>query len=153
MALQFKKREISCLQNVLSQVQNLEQTQELRIPEGMSGVGRIPGCWGQVLIRSKAWNGDTVRITGGVQVWLLCVPENGGELESLETWIPFQTDFELPDDAREGKIRVKALLRFCDARPVSAGKVLIRAGIGLQVQCWSPETAIEFHPEGTEEDY
>ena len=152
MALQFQKQEISCLQNVLSQVQNLEQTQELRIPEGMPGVGRIPGCWGQVLIRSKAWNEDTVRITGGVQVWLLYVPENSGEPEPLETWIPFQADFELPDDAREGKIRVKALLRFCDARPISAGKVLIRIGIGLQVQCWSPETAAVFHPEGTDAD-
>lgn len=152
MALQFQKQEISCLKNVLSQVQNLEQTQELRIPEGMPGVGRIPGCWGQILIRSKEWNGDTVRLTGGVQVWLLYVPENGGEPQTLETWIPFQTDFELPEGAPEGSIRVKALLRSCDARPVSAGKVMIRAGIGLQIQCWSPEVAEVFHPEGIEDD-
>lgn len=151
MALQFQKQEISCLRNVLSQTQNLEQTQELRLPEGMPGVGQIPGCWGQVLIRSKEWNGDTVRLSGGVLVWLLYLPEGGGETETLESWIPFQTDFELPQACREGHIRVKSLLRLSDARPVSAGKILIRAGIGLQVQCWSPETAEVYQPEGTDE--
>ena len=151
MALQFRKREISCLHNVLTQVQNLEQTQELHIPEGMPGVGHIPGSWGQVLIRSKEWNGDRIRLSGGIQVWLLYTPENDGPCQTLESWIPFQTEFDLPQNCREGRIRVKSLLRSVDARPVSAGKILTRAGIGLLVQCWSPETSEIFQPEGEEE--
>lgn len=151
MALQFQKQEVSCFRNVLSQVQNLEQTQELRIPEGMPGVGQIPGCWGQILLRSKEWNGDTVRLSGGVQVWLIYTPEDGGDPQKLESWIPFQMDFDLPQPCQEGKIRVKSLLRFCDARSISAGKILIRAGIGVQVQCWSPETEVIFQPEGEDD--
>lgn len=151
MALQFQKQEIPCLRNVLSQIQNLEQTQELRIPEGMPGVGQISGCWGQVLIRSKEWNSDTVLLSGGVLVWLLYIPEDGGEKKTLESWIPFQMDFELPQPCREGWIRAKSLLRLCDARPVSAGRILIRIGVGLQVQCWSPETVDIYQPQGAEE--
>lgn len=151
MALQFQKQEISCFRNVLSQVQNLEQTQELRIPEGMPEVGQIPGCWGQILLRSKEWNGDAVRLSGGVQVWLIYTPEDGGDPQKLESWIPFQMDFDLPRSCREGQIRVKSLLRFCDCRPISAGKMLIRAGIAVQVQCWSPETEVIFQPEGEDE--
>lgn len=150
MALQFQKQEISCLRNILTQVQNLEQTQELRIPEGMPGVGQIPGCWGQVLIRSKEWNGDSVRISGGVMMWLLYLPEDGGEPRTLESWIPFQTDWDLPRGCREGWIRIREVLRYADARPVSAGKVLLRAGIGLQIQCWSPDRVQVSKPEGQE---
>ena len=151
MALQFQKQKIHCLRNIVSRVQNLEQTQELRLPEGMPGVGQIPGCWGQILIRSKEWRGDTVRLTGGVLIWLLYLPESEGDPERLESWIPFQMDFELPEGSREGWIRAKTLLRSCDARPVSAGKILIRAGIGVQLQCWSPEEVVSFHPEGSDE--
>ena len=151
MALQFQKQKIHCLRNIVSRVQNLEQTQELRLPEGLPGVGQIPGCWGQILIRSKEWSGDTVRLTGGVLIWLLYLPESEGDPERLESWIPFQMDFELPEGSREGWIRAKTLLRSCDARPVSAGKILIRAGIGVQVQCWSPEELVSFHPEGSDE--
>lgn len=151
MALQFQKQEFSCFRHVLSQVQNLEQTQELRLPEGMPGVGQIPGCWGQILLRSKEWNGDVVRISGGILVWLIYTPEDGGDPRKLESWIPFQMDFDLPQPCREGQIRVKPLLRFCDARPISAGKILIRAGIGVQIQCWSPEVIAVFQPDGEDD--
>lgn len=152
MQLQFQKQEISCLQNCLSQVQNLEQTQELRIPEGMPGAEQILGCWGQSLIRSKEWRSDSVRLTGGVQVWLLYCPEDGTVPRQMETWIPFQMDWDLPEGTREGTIRVRSLLRYCDARSVSAGKVLIRVGLGLWAEGWCPRHEMVFRPESTPED-
>ena len=45
MQLQFQKKQIPCLNPVLRQVENLEQTQELRIPEGMPGASRILSAW------------------------------------------------------------------------------------------------------------
>lgn len=152
MELQFQKQEIPCLQPVLNQVQNLEQTQELRIPEGMPGVERIVGCWGQVLIRGKEWSRDGVRLSGGVLVWLLYVPEDGTQPRRLETWIPFQMDWDLPDGTAEGTVRFLPLLRFADARSVSAGKVLIRVGIGVLAQCWVREMAEVSLPEQMPED-
>lgn len=152
MALQFQKQEIPCLQPVLNQVQNLEQTQELRIPEGMPGVERIVGCWGQVLIRGKEWTRDSVRLSGGVLVWLLYIPEDGSQPQRLETWIPFQMDWDLPDGTPEGALRFLPLLRFADARSVSAGKVLIRVGVGVLAQCWTQKSEQVSFPEQLPED-
>lgn len=147
MKLQFQKKEVSCLRSPMTQVQNLEQTQELRIPEGMPGVARILGSWGQVLVRSKEWNRDSIRVSGGVQVWVLYEPEDGSQQRSLECWIPFQMNWDLPEDTPEGRFQMRPLLRYVDARTVSAGKVIIRAGIGMLIQCWCPHSVSVYQPE------
>ncbi len=152
MELQFGKREISCLGRVVSQVQNLEQTQELRIPQGMPGAERMLGCWGQILIRSKEWERDCVRLSGGVQTWVLYEPEEGQPPQTLETWIPFQMDWDLPENCPEGQLQVMPRLRFSDARLVSAGKILIRVGIGVCAWGWTENTAVLSYPESVPED-
>lgn len=141
MNLQFEKEEVSCLRSPMSQVQNLEQTQQLAIPQGMPGAARILGAWGQVLLRSKAWNRDSIHAAGGVLVWVLYEPEDGSRPRRLETWIPVQMDWELPEGTPEGRVRVRPLLRYVDARVVSSGKVMIRVGLGLLAQSWCPHGA------------
>ena len=51
MELQFAKQGCSCMKRVISQVKELEQTQELRLLDAMPDIGRVLGCWGQILIR------------------------------------------------------------------------------------------------------
>lgn len=139
MELQFEKTRVPCLKPVMRQVQNLEQTQELRIPEGMPGAAEVLGCWGQAVLRSKEWDSDTLSATGGVMVWVLYAPEDGGEPRKLESWIPFQTRWDLPADWREGHARVICLLRFADARTVTPGKLMLRVGIGMLAEVWTSE--------------
>ena len=136
MKLQFQKKEVPCLRKQLDEVQTMEQTQEIRIPEGMPGIQRILGTWGQVVLRSKEWQGDMIRLSGGVLVWTLYEPEEGGCPQTLDAWIPFRMDWDLPAGIPEGTIRLKPLLRYVDARSVSAGKVMIRAGLGVLAECW-----------------
>ena len=139
MELQFEKTRIPCLKPVMRQVQNLEQTQELRIPEGMPGAAEILGCWGQAVLRSKEWDADTLSATGGVMVWVLYAPEDGGEPRKLESWVPFQTRWDLPADWHEGHARVICMLRFADARTVTPGKLMLRVGIGMLAEGWTSE--------------
>ena len=138
MQLQFQKTKISCLNPILRQVENLEQTQELRMTEGTPGATRILSAWGQILMRSKQWMGTTAELNGGVQVWVAYEPEDGTPVRCLDTWIPFQMHWDLPDGSPEGKIRILPRLRFVDARPVSAGKVMIRVGIAALGECLVP---------------
>ena len=152
MEVKFNKNTCPCLRKAVCQVQNQEQTQELRLPESMPDIGRVLAGWGQVLIRGKEWSRDGVRLSGGVLVWLLYVPEDGTQPRRLETWIPFQMDWDLPDGTTEGTVRFLPLLRFADARSVSAGKVLIRVGIGVLAQCWVRETAEVSLPEQMPDD-
>ena len=102
MELEFEKRGILFLKPLLQEVQTQEQTQELRLSDGMPDLGRTLGTWGQVILRSKEWQGDRVSISGGVMAFVLYVPEDGSEIRTLESWIPFQMKWDLPQGQREG---------------------------------------------------
>lgn len=145
--MQFKKKEVACLRCLPDPVQELELTQELRIPEGMPGAQRIVSAWGQPILRGKEWQRDRVTISGGVQVWVLYEPEDESTARCLASWIPFRMDWDLPDNTPEGRCRVLLRLRFVDVRPVSAGKMMIRAGIAALGECWIPENIPVYYPE------
>ena len=140
MELEFDKRGLTFLKPLMQEVQTQEQTQELRLSEGMPDLGRILGTWGQVILRSKEWRGDRVSITGGIMAFVLYAPENGSEPRTLESWVPFQMKWDLEDGQREGELRVSCLLRFLDARSVSARKIMLRCGISAQGQALRQET-------------
>ena len=67
----FQKRRISCLDTVLQQVQNGEQTLEIKLPEGLPDVGKVLMAWGQPVLRSKEWREDFIQFSGGMMVWVL----------------------------------------------------------------------------------
>ena len=152
MELEFDKRGITYLQPLLQEVQSQEQTQELRLSDGMPDLGRVLGTWGQVILRSKEWRGDRASITGGVMAFVLYAPEDGSEPRILESWIPFQMKWDLEDGQREGEMRLQCLLRFLDARVVSARKVMLRCGIGALGQAFRQETAMLSLPGQLPED-
>ena len=152
MELQFEKREIPCLVPVLSRVQNLELTQEIRLPEEGTEAGRILGCRGQVLIRSKEWERDRLQVAGGVMLWVLYEPESNSAVQTVEAWIPFKMDWDVPGDHPEGSVRILPRLRYGDARQVGAGKLLLRAGIGVLAECVSPKQAVVYGPKEVPQD-
>ena len=85
MELQFHKNVFPCLQRVCREVQNQEQTQEVRLTDGMPDIGSVLGAWGQVLMRGKEWRGGGMNMSGGVMVWVLYAPEDGGQPQCVET--------------------------------------------------------------------
>lgn len=141
MELEFEKEKISYLADAVGEIRNVEATQELKLPDGLPDVGRILASWGQEILRGKEWRIDSVLLTGGVMVWVLYAPEEGGPAQILNTWIPFQMKWELPEDTREGKIRTKCLTRFVDARSVSPRKVMVRCGVGALAEALVPGEA------------
>lgn len=141
MELEFERRGIPWLKPLLRELQTQEQTRELRLSDGMPDIGQVVGCWGQVILRSKEWRGDSIQAAGGVMLWVLYTPEDGTGLRTLESWLPMQMKWNLPEDRREGHIRLTGLLRFTDARSVSPRKIMVRCGIGMLAEAYSPETA------------
>lgn len=131
MELKFETRPCRYLRSVLREIQNLEQTQELRLTDGMPDIGRVLCAWGQVLLRGKEWRGDGMSASGGVMVWVLYAPENGSAPQCVDAWLPFQGKWSFQMTDREGIIRMMPLLRSVDARTVSARKIMIRAGVGI----------------------
>lgn len=152
MELKFQKSVCSYLNPTLQEVRNQEQTQEIRLTDGMPDIGRVLASWGQVILRSKEWRSDAIAISAGVMVWVLYAPEDGTDPRCVESWIPFQMDWDLPSGTREGHIRVQLLLRFVDARSVSARKLMVRVGMAALGEGLIPEEAGVPEPEGLDQD-
>ena len=152
MELQFNSKDWGCLRRVARETASQELTQELRLPDGMPDIGRVLGSWGQVILRSKEWVGDTVTVTGGVMVWVLYGPEDGSEPRGMDTWIPFQLRWNRMDARQEGPLRIMPVLRFADARTVSPRKFMIRAGIMALAEAFCMDTCQIYAPDDLPED-
>lgn len=144
MELKMESKRIACLEPVTQETQNLEQTQELRLDDGMPDIGRVLAAWGQPVLRGKEWRTGSISATGGMTVWVLYAPEDGSEEQCLETWVPFQTRWEVPEDKPDGVLRLRWLPRFVDARSVSPRKMMVRCGLGCAVEAYVPtQTRVE----------
>lgn len=152
MKLQFEKTVRPYLRTALWEPRDQEQTQEVKLPDGLPDIGTILGAWGQVLLRSKEWRGDGMLVSGGVMAWVLYAPEDGTAPRSLETWIPFQMKWDFPDTGRDGAMRVGAVVRSMDARTISARKMMLRAGISALGEAYVPGEAETFGPKEKPED-
>ncbi len=152
MELQFNKTVCPCLRTVVSKEQTQELTQELRLTDMMPDIGRILGCWGQILIRGKEWRNGSMSVSGGVMAWVLYAPEDGSAPQSVDAWIPFQQKWDIPDTQRDGIIRVFPYLKGMDSRSISARKMMIRAGIGLVGDALVPEDTDIFTVEHVPDD-
>ena len=136
MELNFGKQRCTCLNPQVREIQNAEQTQEIKLSDGMPDIGRILAAWGQPILRSKEWQSESVAFSGGMMVWVLYAPEDGSAERCLEAWIPFQMKWDLPEQTPEGQIRIRCLTRFVDARSLSARKIGVRAGMAALAEPW-----------------
>lgn len=152
MELQFQSNKIPCLCQVKSEVQSQEQTQELRLTDGMPDIGRVLCAWGQVMIRGKEWRGDDIGVSGGVMAWVLYAPEDGSQAQCVECWIPMSMKWEIPDTGVDGTILCHSLLRSVDARTLSSRKLMVRATVGITAQAYVPCEAVTYSPEQVPED-
>ena len=131
MELQFKKESLGWMKPAVRQIQTREQTQELKLSDGMPDVGRILASWGQPILRAKEWRNDGISVSGGTMVWVLYAPEDGTQARCVNGWIPWQMDWDLPAGTPDGQIRITAVPRFVDARSVSPRKIMIRNGVSV----------------------
>lgn len=152
MELQYQQNGCRCLSRAAREVQNQELTQEVRLSDGMPDIGRVLSSWGQMILRSKEWRGDTVTVIGGVMVWVLYAPEDGTEPRCIDGWIPFQMRWNLSDSSREGPVRISPMLRFVDSRTVSARKFMVRVGAATLAEALYPSEIPVYVPEKLPED-
>lgn len=141
MEIQFHKTACPYLQQLKRELQYQEQTQEIRLADGMPDIGKVIGAWGQPLIRSKEWRSGGMGVSGGVMAWVLYEPEEGGQPQSVEAWLPFQLKWDLPDAERDGTIHAACLLKSVDARTTSARKLMVRASVGVMGEAFVPGQA------------
>lgn len=146
MELQFEKTTRNCLQQVLWDTQVREQTQELRLPEGMPDIGQVVSCWAQPVIRGKEWRSDRIGVNGGVMCWVLYTPEEEGVPQAVSAWLPFQMKWDIPQTKHDGTILAQSFVRSADARSLSSRKLMIRTNTGVTVWGTAPGEVTLYMP-------
>ena len=152
MDLEFQNKPLTYLQNVVGRPQTQEQTQEVRLPEGMPDIGNVVTSWAQVILRGKEWRGDRVGVNGGVMVWVMYLPEEENIPQAVSAWIPFQMKWDIPQTRHDGTLLASPFLRSVDARSLSARKLMVRTTFGVSLDGMVPEEVNVFHPGEVPED-
>ena len=146
MEMQFDKTVCRCLKHAVRDVQNQEQTQEVKLPDSYPDIGSVISAWGQVILRGKEWRSDGMSASGGVMTWILYAPEDGTQPQCIETWLPFQMKWDFPETEREGSIILQPLLRSVDARTISARKMMVRANVAIMGEAMEPWEVTSYQP-------
>lgn len=152
MELQFQVNKIPCLQQLKAESQTLEQTQELRLSDGMPEVGRVLGAWGQMVVRGKEWHSDSVGVNCGIMVWVMYAPEDGSQAQCMESWIPMSVKWEISDSGQDGTILCNGLVKAVDARILSGRKLMVRATVCMTMQAYVPGETAVYEPDQLPED-
>ena len=139
MELQFEKKPIQCLQRTAWEVQEQEQTQEVRLSDEMPDIGTIIAAWGQCVLRGKEWRTDHVGATGGVMARVLYIGADGSKMQVVECWLPMQMKWNIPPSQQEGIARTMWTLKNVDARMLSARKMMIRANAQALLETMVPQ--------------
>lgn len=152
MQLEFRKELVSCMYPLLRDAQTQEQTQEVRLSDGMPDIGSILSAWGQVILRGKEWDEDAVTVNGGTMVWVQYLPEEGGKPETVECWLPFQMRWTTAAAHTQGMLLTQLLLKSVDARSTSARKMIVRTNVSTLLQAMEHCQKESYHPEEVPED-
>ncbi len=140
MELQFDKIPCAYVKQLISQAQTQEQTQEVRLTDNMPDIGRILGCWGQIMIRSKEWRQGEIAASGGVKAWVLYAGEDGVDVRCMDAWIPFQMRWTIPDTAGDGQIHLQPYIQAMECRGISARKMMIRVNVSIHARAYEMAT-------------
>lgn len=150
MEIQFQKTAANYLRTVIQERQNQEQTQQVRLSDGMPDIGKVLAAWGRVLLRGKEWRNDSFLVSGGVKTWVLYAPEDGGKPQCVESWLPFQMKWDMPDTQQDGQIIVCPGKVAVDARMLSDRKLMVRANVSLDAWALTREDVMIGTPEDPE---
>lgn len=146
MELQFDKIPCAYVKQLISQAQTQEQTQEVRLSDTMPDIGRILGCWGQIMIRSKEWRQGRIGASGGVKAWVLYVGEDGADVRCIDAWIPFQMHWSIPDTGSDGQIHLQPYIQALECRGISARKMMLRVNVCVHARAYEQSAEQIFQP-------
>lgn len=136
MELQYETKSVSYMRRILHRSYCKEVTQEFKLPDTLPDIGRILGAWGQVILRSKKWNSSDIELSGGTTMWVMYLPEESDIPQCIETWVPFQMEFDIPKSDVDGVINAACYICSADARSVSTRKMILRANVGVTLEAF-----------------
>lgn len=138
MDLTMGKRTVASFDKVFEYSMPRDEAGETVVPDTMPDIERILCADGTVVIRSKEAAAGSVSVTAGVAANVLYVPEGGGAVRSLSVSIPVSVTAEAPKVTSESIPVARIDLVSVEARMLNPRKVVVRAGVSVQLVCYDP---------------
>lgn len=139
MELAFQKRELEYLNRILCETVVQEQTAEMIVPDSLPDVDRVVDAFATALVRSEECGAGAASMGGTIQAGVLFVTEDG-EVQRLETQIPFTARREFDAKLDEGTLQCGCAVSAVDARMLNSRKILIRVGICCTMSVYTRQT-------------
>lgn len=138
MELVFQENHLEYLSRILCETVTQEQTAELIVPDSCDDADRVVDAFGTVLVRTEECSAGSAAVSGQVQAGVLFVTA-GGEVERLETQIPFSLRRDFPGDREDCTMQCACSLRSVDARMLNSRKLLLRVGVVCTLTVYARE--------------
>ena len=139
MELVFQEKELNYLSRILCETVTQEQTAELIVPDSYPDADRVVDAFATALIRSEECSAGAAGATGNVQAGVLFVTE-GGEVERLETQIPFSVRKEFDAAYDDCTLQCTCAVTGVDARMLNSRKVLVRVGVRCTLSVYARQS-------------
>lgn len=143
MELSMKRSGIACCEKVFEYAMPVEQAAETVVPDTMPDVERILCAEGTVIIRSKEVNEGRVSVSAGVAATVVYSPEGGGAPCRVSAAVPVELELDAPGVTQESIPVAMLTLTGIEARMLNPRKLLVRAVISAQVECYA-QTEMSF---------
>lgn len=136
MDLTMGKRTVASYDKVFEYAVPRDEAGETVVPDTMPDIERILCADGTVVIRSKEAAAGAATVTAGVTASVLYVPEGGGAVRSLSVAIPVSVTADAPKVTSESIPVARIDLVSVEARVLNPRKVVVRAGVFVQLACY-----------------
>lgn len=143
MELSMKRSGIACCEKVFEYATSVEQAAETVVPDTMPDVERILCAEGIVIIRSKEVNEGRVNVSAGVAATVVYAPEGGGKPCRVSAVVPVELELDAPGVTQESIPVAMLSLTGIEARMLNPRKLLVRAVVSAQVECYA-QTEMSF---------
>ena len=133
MELNFTDQTVAFLKCTIHETLMQEQTQEVIVPDSFPDAGQILITNAFALLRTQECRSGNLQLTGAVRASCLYTPEDDSAPRVLDSYLPFTMRLDHPAAAETTRYLLDLRVRSADARLINSRKLLLRIGLGCQI--------------------
>lgn len=143
----FEASTLDYLKRILQKSLEQEETSQIIVPDSFPDVGRVVDCFGTVCLRSKEIRSGSVTVSCGIDAGILYVPEDGGEMKRIETYLPVTVRMDAPDLQETDKVQYTCQIKAMDCRLANSRKLLLRVSLLSFFEAFTPAQTELYRPD------
>lgn len=141
MELELNTTQLNCYDTALDTTLFQEETLESIVPDACPDILRIVDTEAAVCLGTKEAQEGRAEVTGTAKCAVLYEAEAGGGVRRITVSIPFTCAAEGAGLSRQCRLTAEPRVMWADARSLNPRKVLVRVGLAVAVQAFTPQTA------------